>query len=210
MTPGAGPVIRLGLPKGRSIADTRSLCSALGVEIMPGALRYKTHVDNVPVGIYLMKAPDIARMLVQDVLDLGLTGDEWLLEHGVPRERWCLEMTSYTASLCLLMQQGDARGPRWLRAVVTPYPSLARRVLRDLVPDGRIVAVAGSSEGLVPDVGDACLDLVETGSTARANGLVVRQDFGVVTTHLARSQRSPAGCVARVAGVLAESRVKAS
>lgn len=60
------------------------------------------------------------------------------------------------------------------------------------------------------DVGDACLDLVETGSTAQANGLVVRQDFGVVTAHLARSQRSPAGCVARVAGVLAESRVKAS
>ena len=55
---------------------------------MPGVLRYKTWVDNAPVGIYLMKAPDIARMLALNVLDLGLTGDEWLMEHGVPRERW--------------------------------------------------------------------------------------------------------------------------
>lgn len=149
-------------------------------------------------------------MLALNVLDLGLTGDEWLMEHGVPRERWCLEMTSYTASLCLLMKDGDAREPRWLRAVVTPYPNLALRLLRDLVPDGRIVAVAGSSEGLVPDVGDACLDLVETGSTAQVNGLVVRHSFGRVTTHLARSRRSGADCVAPVVELLAQNQVKVS
>ena len=152
-------MIRVGLPKGRSISDTRSLCAALGVEIMPGVLRYKTCVDNAAVGIYLMKAPDIACLLGQNLLDLGLTGDEWLLEHDVPRADWCLDVTSYTASLCLLMKHGDARELRWLRAVVTPYPNLARRVLRGLVPDGEIIAVAGSSEGLVPDVGDACLVL---------------------------------------------------
>jgi ATP phosphoribosyltransferase len=192
------------------MADTRSLCAVLGVEITPGGLRYKTFVDDVPVGVYLMKAPDIGRLLRQDVLDLGLTGDEWLIEHDVPGERWCFEMTSYTASVCLLMKHGDVREPRWLRSVVTPHPNLAGRLLRDLVPDGRIIAVAGSSEGLVPDVGDACLDLMETGSTARANGLVVRLGFGSVTTHLAQSQRFRAEYVEPVVKLLAESMVTVS
>lgn len=207
---GGGPVIKVGFPKGRSMADTRSLCAALGVKIMPGVLRYETAVENAPVGVYLMKAPDIARLLAQDVLDLGLTGDEWLMEYEVPGERWCFEMASYTASVCLLMKQGDVRELRWLRAVVTPYPNLAGRLLRDLVPDCAIIAVAGSSEGLVPDVGDACLDLVETGSTAQANGLVVRRDFGVVTTHLARSPRSRAEGVEPAVELLARNRVEVS
>lgn len=177
---------------------------------MPGVLRYKTCVGYVTVGIYLMKAPDVARMLGQNVLDLGLTGDEWLMENDVHRERWCFEMKSYTASLCLLMKRDDARESRWIRSVVTPYPNLGRRLLRGLVPDGRIIAVAGSSEGLVPDIGDACLDLVETGGTAEANGLTVRRSFGLVTAHLARSVRSRAECVEPVVELLAEGRVVVS
>jgi len=81
-------VIRLGLPKGRGIAETRRLCSALGVQIKPGVLRYETQIDGAPVAIFLMKAPDIARMLRQNALDLGLTGDDWLMEHDVARQRW--------------------------------------------------------------------------------------------------------------------------
>lgn len=203
-------MIRVGLPKGRMLSDTRSLCRALGVDVMPGVLRYQARAGGAAVGIYLMKAPDIARMVKHGELDLGLTGDEWLMEHDVPRRQWCLEMSAYTASVCLLMQRGDPREPGLVRSVVTPYPNLARSLMADLVPGARIVAVAGSSEGLVPDLGDACLDLVETGSTAAVNGLVVRRRFGVVTTHLARSEVSCAEQVGPVVELLAGARAVVS
>jgi len=186
------------------------LCAVLGVEVTPGVLRYETDVDGAAVGIYLMKAPDIARMLRQDELDLGLTGDEWLMEHQVARQRWCFELRSYTASVCLLMAASDARGLRWVRSVVTPYPQLARSLLGEVMPGARIVSVTGSSEGLVPDLGDSCLDLVETGSTAALNGLAVRQRFGVVTMHMARSERSREELVGPVVEMLAGGRVVVS
>src|SRR5215475_11065093 len=125
-------MIRVRLPKGRLLAESQRMCSALGVEI----------------GVYLMKSPDVASMLKENRIDLGLTGDEWLMEAGVPRQFWCFDAGSYAASVCLLMAQGDLRPVGLIRSVVTPYPNLTRTLLRDVAPEFQIVAVAGSSEGL--------------------------------------------------------------
>ena len=121
---------------------------------------------------------------------------------------WCFDAGSYSASVCLLMAAGDQRPVRCIRSVVTPYPSLTRALLGDVVPGFQVVVVAGSTEGLVPDVGDACLDLVETGGTAELNGLVVRQAFGRVGSRLARSARSPVRVAEPVIGLLAGAVVR--
>ena len=196
-------MIKVGLPKGRMEAQSQRICHALGVELTTGVLRYQASAGGALVGVYLLKAPDIARMLAANVLDLGLTGDEWLLENGVFPRRWCLETGSYVASMCLLMAEGDQRSLRRIRSVVTPYPHLARTLLGGVAPDAWVMAVTGSSEGLVPDVGDACFDVVETGSTATLNGLAVRQTFQRVTTHLARSECTRAGSVALILQAIA-------
>lgn len=181
------------------------ICRALGVEPKPGVLRYSADLDGCAVGIFLLKAPDVARMVKGNVLDVGLTGDEWLLEHGVGCERWCLDAGSYVASVCLLMARRDHRSLRWIRSVVTPYPNLARMLIGELVPEPQIVAVRGSSEGLVPEVGDACLDLVETGGTAARHQLAIRRTFRWVTTHVACSERSQGEVLAPVLRVIASS-----
>jgi len=201
-------MIRVGLPKGRFLGESQRLCSALGVDIEPGVLRYATAVDDMPLAIYLMKSPDVARMLKEHRIDLGLTGDEWLMEAGVRREFWCFDTGSYAASVCLLMADGDLRSVRMVRPVVTPYPNLTRALLRDVAPRFHVVAVAGSSEGLVPDFGDACLDLVETGSSAALNGLTVRETFGQVSSRLARSAMAPAVVVEPVIELLAAAVVR--
>src|SRR6185437_15120780 len=90
------------------------------------------------------------------------------------------------------------------------YRNLARSLLGAVMPGAQIVSVTGSSEGLVPDLGDSCLDLVETGSTAAMNGLAVRQRFGVVNMHTAVSERSLAELVEPVVEALAGARVVAS
>ena len=191
-------MIRIGLPKGRMACESEAICLALGARMKPGMLRYTADAGGCPVGIHLLKAPDIAWMVKGGVLDLGLTGDEWLLEHGVPGECWCVEARSYVASVCLLMAERDRRSIRLIRSVVTPYPALATALLGDLAPGCEVMTVSGSSEGLVPEAGDACLDLVETGETAACHQLAIRRTFRRVTTHVARSDRAPVAVLAPV------------
>jgi len=201
-------MIKVGLPKGRRLdSDSRRLCLALGIQVEPGVLSYQTRLDDVAVGVYLMKSPDIARMLGRNRLDLGLAGDDWLMEAGIPVRSWCFDAAPYTASVCLLMTESDRRPVRSIQSLITPYPNLARSLLHSSVPGLQVAAVSGSSEGLVPDLGDACLDLVETGSTAALNGLAVRESFGAVSAHVARSERSVAAALESIVELLAGARV---
>jgi ATP phosphoribosyltransferase len=199
-------MIRLGLPKGRMIAETDKFCAALGVSLTPGVLSYKAAVDSLEVAIFLVKAPDVARLLGRNLLDLGLTGDEWLMETDASPDRRCFETRSYEATVSLLMAVDDPRPPRYIRSVVTPYPNLARNLLRQTAPQSEVLAISGSSEALVPGIADACVDVVETGMSAALNGLVVRKPFAHVTTHLARAEKCDPAAVAPVVELLASAQ----
>jgi ATP phosphoribosyltransferase len=124
------------------------------------------------------------------------------METGISPDRRCFDARSYEATICLLMAQGDRRPPERIRSVATPYPNMARRLLRDVAPAAEILTINGSSEALVPGIADACLDLVETGTSAALNALAVRQCFHQVTTHLVRSDQSDPTTVAPVVEVL--------
>jgi len=204
------PMIRVGLPKGRMAAATERFCDALGVITRPGVLSYRTAVEGLPVSVHLLKAPDVARLLRRNLLDLGRAGDEWLMETGISPDRRCFEARSYEATIGLLMSRDDPRSTRHIRSVATPYPNLARSVLCTIVPAAEVLPVSGSSEALVPSVADACIDLVESGASADLNGLAVRQRFDQVTTHIVRSWRhdqdTMAPVVARLAGAMEVTR----
>jgi ATP phosphoribosyltransferase len=197
-------MIRLGLPKGRMASESDRFCDALGVKTRTGVLSYRAMVDSLAVAIYLMKAPDVARLLANNLLDLGLAGDEWLMEAGIRPDRRYFETRSYEAFVCLLMARGDPRPLSRIRSVVTPYPNLARSLLSDMASGSEIMAVSGSSEAMVPDMADACIDVVETGTSAALNALVIRRSFEHVTTHLVRSERCDSAVVAPVVELLAQ------
>lgn len=184
-------------------AESDRFCDALGVKTRTGVLSYRTLVGAVPVAIHLLKAPDVARLLASNLLDLGLTGDEWLMETGIASDWRCFPTRSYEAFVCLLMARGDSRPLNHIHRVVTPYPNLARWLLSGIAPRSEIMAISGSSEALVPDLADACVDVVETGTSAALNDLAVRRSFEHVTTHLARSRRSDSAAVAPVVELLA-------
>jgi ATP phosphoribosyltransferase len=196
-------MIKIGLPKGRMAADSDRLCAALGITPQPGVLHYTSRAAGTAVSVFVLKMPDVARLLRTGALDLGLTGEEWLLETGAARACRCLPTRAYQAWLCLLMHRDDSRPPHLVRSVATPYPRLARALLTGMAPRPEILTVTGSTEALVPDVTDACLDIVETGTSAALNGLVVRRSFRHVTTYLARSAKSDPAAVAPVVDLVA-------
>jgi len=159
-------------------SESDRFCGVLGVKLRVGVLSYRAMVGSLPVSVHLMKAPDVARLLSKNLLNLGLTGDEWLMEAGVSPDHRCFEARSYEASICLLMARNDHRPLSRVRFVVTPYPNLARSLLRGTAPGSVIMAVGGSTEALVPDIADACVDVEETGTSAALNALAIRRTFG--------------------------------
>jgi ATP phosphoribosyltransferase len=68
------------------------------------------------------------------------------------------------------------------------------------------MTVSGSSEALVPGIADASLDVVETGTSAALNGLVIRESFERVTTHLVRSDECDQLAAVSVIKLLADAR----
>ncbi len=178
--------LRVGLPKGRGLEYTRRACVRLNMEIDERMYRYESPAGFV---LYLLKFGDIARLLAAGTLDLGITGEEWLLEAEDPCEP-IPRLTSvpiYAARLCLLQPAG-ARIPYRIGLVASPFPRLAARLVADLMPVPEIMSIDGTSEALVPDLADAAVDVVETGETAKRHGLAVARDYGAVGTTLANSR----------------------
>ena len=140
-------MIRIGLPKGRMAPESASFCDALGIQVRPGVLRYRTVVGDLDVSVLLLKAPDVARLLRGNLLELGLAGDEWLMEAGASPGHRCFETRSYVASVCLLTAQDDPRPLGRIHSVATPYPNLARRLLSGTAPDAEILAVSRQHRG---------------------------------------------------------------
>lgn len=122
-------MIRFGLPRGRLAPQSDRFCDALGVRVKPGVLSYQTRADGHEVSVLLLKAPDVARLLRRNMLDLGLTGDEWLMETGADPGCRCFEARCYLASVCLLMACGDQRPlgahPVCRHALSQPGPAAA-------------------------------------------------------------------------------------
>ncbi|MEG2814508.1 MAG: ATP phosphoribosyltransferase, partial [Oscillospiraceae bacterium] len=71
------------------------------------------------------------------------------------------------------------------KTIATKYPNVARNFFKSKGMDIRIVKIEGSVE-LAPllDLSDAIVDIVETGSTLKENGLVVVEDVASVSARL--------------------------
>lgn len=155
--------------------------SDLGADVAEADQRYtwKLQANHLDLCFKLLKTQDIPTLLSANMLQFGVTSDEWVVESRAQLIelldlRWCV------TNIVLADAVGRDRGPRSgmdiasdLR-IATSYPNVTERYLREKYPDLRIHKVVGSAEAFVPDFCDAIVDCVETGRTLQANGLKVR------------------------------------
>jgi ATP phosphoribosyltransferase len=116
--------------------------------------------------------------------DLGIAGKDVLMEHGGDGVYEPLDLNIAT---CKLMVAGFARQPvktDRLR-VATKYVQSTRRYYAALGQQVEIIKLYGSME-LAPIVGlaDCIVDLVDTGNTLKANGLVPLETIARISSRL--------------------------
>ncbi|HBX43351.1 MAG TPA: ATP phosphoribosyltransferase, partial [Deltaproteobacteria bacterium] len=85
----AGRVLSIGLPKGSLQDSTIKLFRKAGFTISVGSRSYIPSIDDEELSGLLIRAQEMARYVQDGILDLGLTGRDWVLEQNAKVKEVC-------------------------------------------------------------------------------------------------------------------------
>ncbi len=171
--------LTIALSKGRILEDSLPLLTELGIAPAGDAERLlRLPTQNPDVHLLVIRPTDVPTYVEYGAADLGIAGKDILLEHGGAALYEPLDLgiakcrLAVAASKDSPLARGERGATRRLR-VATKYPEMARRHFAGKGEQVEIIKLYGSME-LAPLVGlaDLIVDLVATGNTLRANGLV--------------------------------------
>jgi ATP phosphoribosyltransferase len=145
-------------------------------------LVFSTTQDNVE--LLLLRGSDVATYVEHGIADMGMAGKDVLLEHG---EQGYYQPLDLKLGLCRIMVAGlkdEGVLPARLK-IATKFVNTAKRYYADLGIQVDIIRLYGAME-LAPVTGLAhrIVDIVETGNTLKANGLVAMEHIVDVSTRL--------------------------
>jgi ATP phosphoribosyltransferase len=187
-------MVTIALAKGRTAEDVFPLWRAAGLALPDDiddsrALVFEVEDQNLGVLRYLLAKPvDVPTYVSFGVADIGVVGKDVLWEN----ERDVYELLDLDAAKCKLCVAGkpehkDVRP----RRVATKYPRLTDAYFRSQGLAVEIVPLSGSIElAAVIGLTDRIFDLVQTGSTLKANGLVVFDEVENVSARLIANKSS--------------------
>jgi ATP phosphoribosyltransferase len=187
--------IILALPKGRILGEVMPLLARAGIQPEPEfadddsrKLQFKTNLPDVE--IVRVRSFDVATFVAFGAAQLGIAGNDVLLEFGYPEIYAPLDLK---IGRCRLVVAEPAelvakdRPRQWSHVrVATKYPEITRAHFAARGVQAECIKLNGALE-LAPALGlcRRIVDLVSTGATLKANGLVEVERIADVTARLA-------------------------
>jgi ATP phosphoribosyltransferase len=184
----------LALPKGRILEEVMDLVRRAGIEPEsafddPDArqLRFATNHENL--SIIRVRSFDVATFVAFGAAQLGVAGNDVLMEFDYPEIYAPLDLNVGRCRLVVaepkeMIERDDPA--RWSHVrVATKYPEITRRYFAARGVQAECVKLNGALE-LAPQLGlsQRIVDLVSTGQTLKANGLVEVERIADVTSRL--------------------------
>ncbi len=188
-------MIYFALAKGRLANDSAKLLTRCGVDtsvLEEDTRKLVLESTDKKFGFFLVKPTDVPTYVEAGVADLGIVGKDTIMEEG--KELYeMLDLRLGECSLCIAgyPERKDILTSPNLR-VATKYVNTAKKVFLERGEDIEIIPLNGSIE-LAPVTGlaDVIFDVVQTGSTLKANGLVVLEEvFSGITARLVANKVS--------------------
>ena len=188
--------ITIALSKGRIFEETLPLLAAAGIvpaESPESSRKLIISTNRPEVRLLIVRASDTPTYVQYGAADLGIAGRDVLLEHGGAGLYQPLDLAIARCRMCVAAaagfdyEQAIKRGARL--KVATKYIATAREHFSDKGVHVDLIKLYGSME-LAPLVGlaDAIVDLVSSGNTLAANGLVVVEEMMAVSSRLIVNQ----------------------
>lgn len=168
--------LRIALTKGRLEKQTVDLFQNMGLDC--SELINKGRRLILPVGdkyeAVLAKAADVITYVEHGVCDIGVVGKDTIVENGKSFYEVC-DLELGKCNFCLAGKAGgDFYSGYNVKRIATKYPNVTKAFFEGKGMDVKIIKIEGSVE-LAPllDLSDAIVDIVETGTTLKENGLEV-------------------------------------
>lgn len=179
-----GKYLTFALTKGRLADKTLALLEKTGItceEMKDKDTRKLIFVnEELKLRFFLAKGPDVPTYVEHGVADIGVVGKDTIAEEN----RKILEVLDLGFGKCRMCVCGPESAGKLLKTrdmikIATKYPRIAKTYFNDVKHQSvDIIKLNGSIE-LAPIVGlsDCIVDIVETGSTLRENGLVILEEI---------------------------------
>jgi len=189
--------LKLGLPKGSLQEASVQLFRRAGFEITVSPRSYFPHIDDAEIECMLIRAQEMARYVEDGILDAGLTGKDWILENQaavvevadlvfakqtMSKVRWVLAVPEKAPFQSIKDLEG--------KTIATELVKVTERYLTQNGVKAKVEFSWGATEVKPPVLADAIVEVTETGSSLRANGLriietVLESNTKFIVNHVA-------------------------
>ncbi len=196
MSDSTSPLLRIGIPKGSLQDATVDLFQRAGYHIDISSRSYVPMIDDPQISCVMFRAQEMSRYVEDGVLDMGITGYDWIIENDSDVHEVCeltySKATSRPARWVLAVpEESDYHKPQDLagKIIATELPNSTRRYFADKGIDVKVEFSWGATEVKARLV-DAIVDVTETGSSLAANKLRVIDTLVTSTTRLIANKQS--------------------
>ncbi len=180
--------LRIALTKGRLEKDTVGLFEKIGFDVSQLKDKGRKLILSIPgqdIEVVLAKAADVITYVEHGACDIGVVGKDTILEYG-GKYFEIADLGFGRCKFALAVKKGsDFYSGYGVKTVATKYTNVARNFFEQKKMDVDIVKIEGSVE-LAPLLGiaDGIVDIVETGTTLKENGLEVFEDVVPISARL--------------------------
>ena len=184
--------LRLGIPKGSLEVSTVDLFKRAGWRITYDSRNYFPDIDDEEITCILVRAQEMSRYVEEGILDLGLTGRDWIVENEsdvvTVQDLIYSKVSTRQARWVLVVRQDseiqsleDMKG----RRISTELVNFTKKYFRERNIDVHVEFSWGATEAkVVEGLVDAIVEVTETGSTIRANKLKIIHELMKTNTQL--------------------------
>ncbi len=190
--------LKLGLPKGSLEKATIDLFQKAGWNVTVSSRNYFPSIDDDELSCSLIRAQEMARYVETGVLDVGLTGIDWIMDNGADVEviadliyskastrkaRWVLAVPENSSIKTL----EDCKG----KTIATELVNYTKKYFADRNIHVNVEFSWGATEAkVVEGLVDAIVEITETGSTIKAHGLKIIHTLMETNTKLIANKKS--------------------
>ena len=175
-------MINIAIPKGSLEEQTLLLFKQADLEIKKTEREYNPKVNDPRINkVKILRPQEIPKYIDEGYFDLGISGRDWVIESNsdvveVADMPYSKQGAGIVKIVIAVPQDSDMKSAADIKPgsrVTTEYPNITKKFFEDLGIPIDMHFSYGATEAKVPDLMDVVVDLTETGSTLRKNGLKI-------------------------------------
>lgn len=175
-------MLTIALAKGKLFEDELRLLAQIGYPLQLAANERRLLIETQKARFLLARGADVSTFVEHGVADFGVVGKDVLMETS-PDVMELLDLGFGFCYFALAQKQGETLPPQ--PRIATKFTHVAEQYFKEAGISPRLIHLHGSVE-LAATVGlaDGIVDLVQTGTTLRENGLSVTEKIATSTARL--------------------------